>query len=92
MFVSFEPHTGIDRRTGLPIDFGQDRVFVDGVEVGFIGRKPGSPMNFIVRADGTVKAAVVAAIVQRWRRAPAKVSMPPEMPAELNTDWTDANE
>jgi len=42
MQVELKPHRGVHGATHREVDLGQDRIFVDGFCVGYVGRKPGA--------------------------------------------------
>lgn len=85
MQIELRPHVGLDVRTKQPVDLEQDMVFLDGRHVGFVGRRPGAPVNFVERLPGSTVQAVLDHVErareqapQRWSEPPAVVLPPPE--------------
>ena len=60
MKIETKPHIGQD--SNGPVDHGQDIVYCDGVQVGYIGRGPNSWLSCIVSMSKETKAELEAAI------------------------------
>ena len=77
MEIEIKPHVGRSRR-GNEIDQGQDIVFADGVQVGYMGREPGAWLACIVAMDEDTRQELEAAI-NRYKGEPiGGVAVPPE--------------
>lgn len=47
MNIELRPHVGKSLASGRAIDLKQDRIFVDGQHVGYVGREVNAPINLI---------------------------------------------
>ena len=77
MEIEIKPHVGHDRR-GNEIDQGQDIVFCDGVQVGYMGREPGAWLACIVAMDEDTRSELEAAINRHRGEPIGGVAVPPE--------------
>lgn len=64
MQVTFEPHVGQNVFTGEKVEHDQYYVRIDGKQVGYVGKKQGSPVNFI-RKMLSAELAAVKEVVKR---------------------------
>jgi hypothetical protein len=82
--ITLESHIGINIATKLPVELKQDRIYLDGKHVGYVGWQPGAPINLIVRG---LPAAIVddvrAAVAAKHGAGERKLAVPPEIPAEV---------
>jgi hypothetical protein len=77
MKIELRPHTGLDVRTRREVTLPQDRIFLDGQAVGFVGHKPGDPVCLTERFPEETQAAIAAHVAQIRGVPPRKVAMPP---------------
>lgn len=83
MQIELRPHRGVNLATRRETDLGQDRIFVDGVGVGYVARKPDAPINIVERGLGPdVHAAIGAAVQAKYGGQAALLSEPVEIPEE----------
>ena len=87
MEIEIKPHVGHDRR-GNEIDQGQDIVFADGVQVGYMGREPGAWLACIVAMDEDTRQELEAAINLHKVEPIGGVAVPPE-PEVIEQDEDD---
>ncbi len=84
MQIELRPHVGKNVATGLPVDLGQDRIFVDGQHVGYVGRKPDAPINLIFpQLPEDLKTAVQKAVTAKFGGQAARMAEPVQIPEEL---------
>jgi hypothetical protein len=89
VYINLEPHVGTSR-TGKKVELDQFRIFVDGVSVGYVGKKPGSPINLTKRLSDAEKAEILGAVRWQTQSEPSHVSEPP-LPRQA-MDETDAGD
>ena len=77
MEIEIKPHVGRSRR-GNEIDQGQDIVFADGVQVGYMGRESGAWLACIVAMDEDTRQELEAAINLHKGEPIGGVAVPPE--------------
>jgi len=83
MDVSLQPHTGTHLATRRTIDLGQDRIFVDGEDVGYVGRRPDAAINLIYPdLPEDTKAAIRQAVRAKYGGAAERMAEPLPIPEE----------
>lgn len=85
MLVELRPHVGVNCNTQeKSVVKNQDRLFVDGVGVGFVGHHPGAKITLTERFSAE-KIAEIELQVQKLKRCmePMKAVQPPEVPEDL---------
>lgn len=90
MQVELRPHIGGHMVTGQPVDLRQDRIFVDGQHVGYVGRSPDAPINLIVSAPPEeLTAAVREAVAAKYGPGTRALSAPPAIGDVVEQDPDD---
>jgi len=93
MQVVLTPHVGQHLATKKEVDLNQDRIFVDGNQVGFVARKPDSPICLLrPDFDQELKDAVEAAVRAKYGDQPRKIAEPVPIPEEDLDDDDDLAE
>lgn len=82
MQVTFEPHVGKHFHTGEKVEHDQYYVRIDGVHVGYVGKKKGRPVNFIKQMTSAELVAVKDAVNRELGWDP-KTSQPIEIPESV---------
>ena len=93
MEIRIEPHRGVNCATKKEVDLGQDRIFLDGQVVGYVGRKENSPIGLIFpRMRPEEEQAIEKAVKERYGgEAARKMSRPVPIPDEDEEDYDDAD-
>lgn len=85
--IELRPHVGMDLATRQEVDLNQDRIYVDGRAVGYVGRKPDAPINLVRRGLGPVMyQEIQAAVLAKYGGKAEKISEPVELPDEYDGD------
>lgn len=85
--IELKPHIGKSLASRRDVDLGQDRIFLDGEVIGYVGRKPNSPINLIFHGlPEATKTAVQEAVQAKYGGSAAKVSEPVPLPEEPSED------
>lgn len=92
MKIELQPHRGKHIVTRQEVDLGQDRIFLNGLMVGYVSRKPGAPVCLIERLNAETQAAIKAYVAKERGAEPSKVAMPPAVPVAEAVVETDAEE
>ena len=89
--VLLKPHIGRSLRRNTEIDLNQDMIFCDGEHVGYVGRKPTSPICLIEHSlPESKKDAIQAAVKGKYGGEAVKIAEPIPLPDELlETDEDD---
>lgn len=74
--IELRPHVAIDR-AGREVVFRQDQIFLNGMRVGYVGHDPGTPICLIRPADADTKAAIEAAVQNKFGEKPKAIHTAP---------------
>lgn len=85
MQIELKEHIGTSRG-GKPVDHNQFIVFCDGVQVGYMGKKPGSWLACIVAMDDDTKQELQAAINRTMQEPIGGVAVLPEPEEETDDE------
>lgn len=77
MEIEIKDHVGKSRR-GVPVDHDQSIVFCDGVQVGYMGKEPGSWIAAIVAMDDSTREELQAAVNAKLSQPIGGIAVPPE--------------
>ena len=79
--VLLKPHLGISIARKKEVDLQQDMIFCDNEHVGYVGRKPTSPICLIEHGlPEAKKDAIQAAVRAKYGGDPVKVAEPMALP------------
>lgn len=83
MQVELRPHIGKHCATGRQVDLGQDRIFVDGFHLGYVGRQPDAPINLIYPdVPEDQQQAIREAVRAKYGGQAERIAAPPVMPED----------
>jgi hypothetical protein len=86
MQVELRPHRGINLATKREQDLNQDKIYVEGQHVGYVGRKPNAPINLIERGLGPeIQMAIRDAVQAKYGGQAERISEPVEVPDDYLT-------
>ena len=81
--IELRAHTGFNCATRREEDLGQDRILVDGQVVGYVGRKPGAPINLIYpKLPEVTKEEIRRAVIAKYGGEAQRIAEPVELPDE----------
>jgi hypothetical protein len=82
--ITLQAHVGTNIATKVPCDLKQDRIFLDGKLIGYVGRRPEQPINLIVRdLPEEVTGEIRTAVAGKYGDKNRKLVQPPAIPPEL---------
>ena len=91
--VLLKPHIGTSLKRKTEIDLNQDMIFCDGEHVGYVGRKPTSPICLIEHGlPEAKKDAIQAAVKAKYGGDPVKVAEPMALPEGFGEETEDEDE
>jgi len=80
--IAFVPHVGMNLATGESEDLKQDRIFVDGLHVGYVGHEPGSYIQLIKPVSEVEQTEIEARLLARHGKESPTAGPPPEISQE----------
>lgn len=85
--IELRPHVGHNTARNCEEDLGQDRIYVDGQAVGYVGREPNAHILMAVPyVSPVVRDAITAAVREKYGGTQAGINCPPELPDTLDDD------
>lgn len=88
--VVLQEHVGINISTRRPVSLKQDRIFLDGKHVGYVGWQPGAPINLVVRdLSPSTMESIRTAVAEKLGAGDRKLVIPPEIPEEFLQSQTE---
>jgi hypothetical protein len=91
--VLLKPHIGTSLKRKVEIDLNQDMIFCDGEHVGYVGRKPTSPICLIEHGlPEAKKDAIHAAVKAKYGGEQVKIAEPVPLPEGFGEETEDEDE
>ena len=88
--IELKPLIGKNVATGKAADTGQDRIFLNGKHVGYVQRKPNSPIALIVNTlDAETKQSIQDAVAAQYGGETRPMGEPVDIPDEVLDDDDD---
>lgn len=81
--IELKQHAGINLATGAEENLSQDRIFVDGRHVGYVGHRTGDYVQLIRDVSEAERKEIDAIVVAKFNRDAPFTGPPMDIPPEV---------